>query len=233
MAPAEAPAVGEEPDADGAALRDQPDVAGEERGIGEGLDIDGASRVRVHESLVELQTVTDASPDGRVHDDLLERDVTHLAPGRDQQLAMKWLPYDEGAQVHRAAVTMHAAVGVTTNIVAPEPMKNPPPRRELDPRVEQGSFEFERPRSKPPVEPEPVPEVEPARHSAISCEVKHVERITVDELVELQIFVRNMGNTPLHDVRIVASVPRGLKHRRGEWRHQRVLVRPAAMPGVD
>ena len=173
------------------------------------------SRVRVHESLVELQTVTDASPDGRVHDDLLERDVTHLAPGRDQQLAMKWLPNDEGAQVHRAAVTMHAAVGVTTNIVAPEPMKNPPPRRELDPRVEQGSFEFERPRSKPPVEPEPVPEVEPARHSAISCEVKHVERITVDELVELQIFVRNMGNTPLHDVRIVASVPSELKHRRG------------------
>ncbi len=174
------------------------------------------SRVRVHESLAELQTVTDASPDGRVHDNLLERDIAQLAPGREQQLVMKWMPNDEGAQVHRAAVTMHAAVGVTTNVIAPKPVNDPPPRRDPDPRVEQGSFEFERPQPKPPVEPDPVPEVEPARHPAISCEVKHVERVTVDELVELQIVVRNTGDTPLHDVRIVASVPRELKHRRGD-----------------
>src|SRR6185436_18266745 len=50
VAPPEAAAVGEEPDADGAALRDQPDVAGQERGIGERLDIDGAPRVRIHDA---------------------------------------------------------------------------------------------------------------------------------------------------------------------------------------
>ena len=46
VAESEPPAIREKPDAEGAALRDETDVAGEEGGIGEGLDVDEAPRVR-------------------------------------------------------------------------------------------------------------------------------------------------------------------------------------------
>ena len=175
------------------------------------------SRVRVHESLAELQTVTDANPDGHVHDDLLERDVVRLLAGRDQKLTMQWLPNEEGSQVHRAVVTMHAAVGATNNVVAPEPaVVSDPPRIEPEPLVEPEPFDSEVLQPRKPLPPNPIPVVEPARNPAISCEVKHVTRTTVDEIVELQIVVKNTGDTPLHDVRIVVGIPAELKHRRGD-----------------
>src|SRR5947199_180043 len=46
VAESEPPAIREKPDAEGAALRDETDVAGEEGGIGEGLHVDEAPRVR-------------------------------------------------------------------------------------------------------------------------------------------------------------------------------------------
>ena len=169
------------------------------------------TRVRVHESLAELQTVTDAKPDGRVHDDLLERDVIRLLAGRDQQLSVQWLPNDEGSQVHRAVVTMHAAVGATNNVVAPEPAAVSEP-----PRLEPEPFDSELPQPERPLSLDPVPAAESSRNPAISCNVKHVNRTTVDEIVELQIVVKNTGDTPLHDVRIVVGIPAELKHRRGD-----------------
>ena len=169
------------------------------------------TRVRVHESLAELQTVTDAKPDGRVHDDLLERDVIRLLAGRDQQLSVEWLPNEEGSQVHRAVVTMHAAVGATNNVVAPEPAAVSEP-----PRIEPEPFDPELLQQDQPVPADPVPAAEPSRNPAISCDVKHVNRTTVDEIVELQIVVKNTGDTPLHDVRIGVGIPAELKHRRGD-----------------
>ena len=153
------------------------------------------SLVRVRESLAELQTVTDANPAARINQDALERDVHGLPPSRERRLGVTWLPDAEGSRIHRAAVTMHAAVGVTTNIVAPEPAAVVEPINH--------------------VEPEPM--IEPAikRHPAITCDVKHVERVTVDEIVELEIVVKNTGDTALSDVRILVEVPAELKHRQG------------------
>lgn len=149
------------------------------------------SHVRVRESLSELQTVTDANPAARINHDELERDVRNLPPGRELRLGVTWLPDAEGSRTHRAAVTMHAAVGVTTNVVAPEPAAVVEPMNH--------------------VEPEPVIE----RHPAITCDVKHVDRVAVDEIVELEIIVKNTGDAALSDVRILVEVPAELKHRQG------------------
>ena len=153
------------------------------------------SLVRVRESLAELQTVTDANPAARINHDALERDIHRLPPGRDRRLGVTWLPDAEGSRIHRAAVTMHAAVGVTTNIVAPEPAHI----------VEPMSL----------TEPEPISKPAPEHHPAVTCEVKHVDRVTVDEIVELEILVKNTGDTALSDVRILVEVPSELKHRQG------------------
>ncbi len=165
------------------------------------------SVVRVRESLAELQTVTDANPAARINHDALERDVHNLPPGRDRRLGVTWLPDAEGSRIHRAAVTMHAAVGVTTNVVAPEPAAIIEPTTRVEP-VPMPEPIIERP---PTLERQPTPE----RHPAITCDVKHVDRVLVDEVVELEIVVRNTGDTALSDVRILVEVPAELKHRQG------------------
>ena len=155
------------------------------------------SLVRVRESLAELQTVTDANPPARINHDALEREVHSLPPGRDRRLGVTWLPDAEGSRIHRAAVTMHAAVGVTTNVIA----LDPEPAAVVEPMTH--------------IEPEPMPEPAIKRHPAIACEVKHLDRVTVDEVVELEIIVKNTGDTALSDVRILVEVPAELKHRQG------------------
>ncbi len=157
------------------------------------------SLVRVRESLDELQTVTDANPAARINHDALERDLHGLPPGRERRLGVTWLPDTEGSRVHRAAVTMHATVGVTTNVVAPEPAAVPEPMPRVEPEPE-------------PVIPRP-PTIE--HHPAIECHVKHADRASVDEIVELEIVVTNTGDTALSDVRILVDVPAELRHRQG------------------
>ena len=161
------------------------------------------SLVRVRESLAELQTVTDANPAARINHDALERDLHGLPPGREKRLGVTWLPDAEGSRIHRAAVTMHAAVGVTTNVVAPEPAAVVEPMNHVEPEPT------------PEPAPEPVPEPVPKHHPAITCEVKHVDRVTVNDIVELEIVVKNTGDTALSDVRILVEVPAELKHRQG------------------
>ena len=161
------------------------------------------SLVRVRESLAELQTVTDANPAARINHDALERDLHGLPPGREKRLGVTWLPDAEGSRTHRAAVTMHAAVGVTTNIVAPEPAAVIEPMTRIEPEPT------------PEPAPEPVSKPVPKHHPAITCEVKHVDRVTVDDIVELEIVVKNAGDTALSDVRILVQVPAELKHRQG------------------
>ncbi len=153
------------------------------------------SLVRVRESLAELQTVTDANPAARINHDALERDLHGLPPGRERRLGVTWLPDAEGSRLHRAAVTMHAAVGGTTRVVAHDPTAVVEPMNH--------------------VEPEPIPEPAPERHPAITCDVKHVDRAAVDDIVELEIVVKNTGDTALSDVRILVEVPAELKHRQG------------------
>ena len=85
LAKAETPAVGEQADADGAALRDQPDVAREQRRILEGTQIDEARDVRAHDA----HAVRAA-----------ERDAGLAADGRDLLL----VPAPLGVRFREAAV---------------------------------------------------------------------------------------------------------------------------------
>ncbi|MBC8113923.1 MAG: hypothetical protein H7062_06075, partial [Candidatus Saccharimonas sp.] len=125
------------------------------------------SLVRVRESLAELQTVTDANPAARINHESLERDVHGLPPGRERRLGLTWLPDAEGSRIHRAAVTMHAAVGVTTNVVAPESATVVEPPTRVEPETI--------PKWLPMPDPMPKPTIE--RHPAITCDVKHVDRV--------------------------------------------------------
>lgn len=168
----------------------------------------------VRESLAGLQTVTDANPPARFDqfENALERRVDRLEPGKDQRLELVWRPDTEGIQTYSAIVTVQAAVGATTEIVppvgqqpmpsvAPEPIPVREPEREPEPVFEQE-----------PAPPEPVP---PAKQPALSFEVQNQPRAIVDDLVEFAIVVRNTGELPLHDVRVVAHLPDQLKHRQG------------------
>lgn len=173
----------------------------------------------VRESLAGLETVTDAIPPARVDqfENALERRVDRLEPGKDQRLELVWRPDTEGIRTHSAIITVQAAVGATTEIVppvgqqpmpsvAPEPIPvtpEPIPVREPDPEPEP-VFEQE------PAAPEPPP-----KQPGVSFEVQNQPRAVVDDLVEFAIVVRNTGELPLHDVRVVAYLPDQLKHRQG------------------
>lgn len=168
----------------------------------------------VRESLAGLETVIDAIPPARVDqfENTLERRVDRLEPGKDQRLELVWRPDTEGIRTYSAIVTVQAAVGATTEIVPPvgqQPMPSvapePIPAREPDVEPEP-VFEQE------PAPPEPQP---PPKQPALSFEVQNQPRAIVDDLVEFAIVVRNTGDLPLHDVRVVAHLPEQLKHRQG------------------
>lgn len=163
--------------------------------------------LKVQESLAGLSTVTDAVPPAGVNaiDNMLNRQVQHLEPGKKEKLDLVWRPNAEGKRVHSAVVTANAFVGATTEVVRPV--------------VEQPM---------PSVAPEPIPEREPApepefesiplkqpENPSLSFDVQNQPRATVDDLVEIAIVVRNTGDTPLHHVRVVARLPEHLKHRKG------------------
>lgn len=160
--------------------------------------------ITVREPLVGLDTVTDAIPPARVDpfDNSLERRIQRLEPGRKERLELIWRPDEEGRRIHTARVTIQAAVGATTEIVpavAEQPM----------PSVAPEPMSFQEPQE--PVEPRPIPEPNPR----VSLDVQNQPRATVDDIVEIAILVRNTGDVPLHDVRVVAELPEHLKHRRG------------------
>ena len=184
--------------------------------------------VTVRESLSGLETVTDAIPAARVDqfENALERQVQQLEPGKDQRMELVWRPGKEGKRVHSAIVTVLAAVGATTEIVPPvaeQPMPSvapePIPAREPEPEPEPPAVPEFRP--SPVFEPEPIPEPEPKaepipeKHPGVSIQIQNLPRATVDDLVEIAIIVRNIGDVPLHKVRIVAQVPEHLKHLQG------------------
>jgi len=169
----------------------------------------------VRESLAGLETVTDAIPPARVDqfENALERRVERLEPGKDQRLELVWRPDAEGIRTYSAIVTVQAAVGAITEIVppvgqqpmpsvAPEPIPVKEPEPEPEPVFEQ--------------EPTPAPPPQPApKQPSLSFDVQNQPRATVDDLVEFAIVVRNTGDLPLHDVRVVAHLPEQLKHRIG------------------
>lgn len=170
--------------------------------------------ILVSESLLGLETVTDAIPLARVNskENSLERVIEQLEPGRPKRLETVWRPDSEGSRLHSALVTVQAVVGATTEIVravaeqpmpsvAPEQFSEPVPLFEPEPRFE----------AEPVPEPDPVPET----HPSLSFDVQTLPRATVDDLVEIGIVVRNTGDVPLHAVRVVARLPSQLKHRRG------------------
>jgi hypothetical protein len=184
-----------------------------------------------------LKTVTDAIPPARVvHDrhpeealDLiepgawpksprqdtdsksLERSIEHLDPGKNRKLELTWRPDATGHRTHTAQVIVSAAVGSLTEVV-------PPVQDQSMPSVAPEPIpERERPiEVQPAIEPEPARIVEPEKHPGLSFDVQHQPRAIVEDLVEMNIVVRNTGDVPLHDVRVVAQLPDQLKHRRGQ-----------------
>lgn len=171
--------------------------------------------VDVRESLTNLQTVTDAIPPAHVNrtENTVERRISHLQPGKEPRLELIWRPDSEGLRTHTAMVMVQAAVGATTEVVAPVP-EQPMPSVAPEPVP-----------MRPPREPEPIPEFRPIPMPAVepvsvtqpglSLDVKNVSRATVEDLVEIEIDVRNTGDAVLHDVRVAAQLPDQLKHRKG------------------
>jgi hypothetical protein len=147
--------------------------------------------VRLDESLSDLETVTDAVPPGRIHGDAVRREAHRLQPAGDRRMELTWWPNEEGLRTHRAHVMVQMEVGTTTEVIAPvaeQPM--------------------------PSIDPEPV-RVPPKRLPSLAMDVQYNDRVVVDDLVEIEILLRNTGNLDLHDVRILAELPEQLKHRQG------------------
>ena len=158
---------------------------------------DPVSRIEIKDFLAHLHTVVAADPpalaDSRLdpetgeREKLLHRELPNLLPRESRQLSLDWVPDGKSRQVHRTHVIAHAEVSTSTEIVAPD--------------VTQ-----------------PMPSVPPEQlkhHSAVACDIQHLDRVAVGNVVELEITVRNTGDLKLHGVKVRISVPDQLSHREG------------------
>lgn len=157
------------------------------------------TRIEVDEPLDRLRTVTDATPDGVVEefsDDQtgvrktrVHREIDGLPSGESYEFGLEWIPDGGRKQVHRARVISHAAVSTVTEVTKP-------------PQDQKMSS----------VPPEPLPE----GHSALICDIRYFDAAYVGDEVEVEIIVRNTGNTPLNDVKVEVDVPDQLAHPDGK-----------------
>lgn len=138
-----------------------------------------------------------------------------------------------------ATVVVEAGRDPITTIPEPVP-EDPPVEAPIEPEPPRVRFPRREPiPDRPPVpapaesapieeEPDPAPvaapppttvRIPPRRRApvpAIACRVKSTPTVSLHQVVELQVEVQNTGETPLHNVRIWADVPKALKHRHGE-----------------
>ena len=157
------------------------------------------SRIEVQDSLDQLRMVVAATPDATLEtivspqsgtdQKFLHREIQGLLPGDDYRLALSWVPQGGHRQTYRTRVIAHVAVATTTDVSSPEP----------DQQMSS-------------IPPETVPE----KHPALVCDIRYLEKVRVGDDVELEIAVRNTGNTPLHNVQVKIVVPEQLSHLDGK-----------------
>lgn len=156
------------------------------------------SRIEVDEPLDRLRTVVHATPEGTVQDfsddktgvrkTQVHREADGLSPGETAEFGLAWIPDGGRHQVHHARVISHAAVSATTQVVrAPE-----------EPKVISAP-------------PEKKPE-----HPSFACDVRYLDAVYVGDNVEVEITVRNTGNTQLNNVQVEIGVPDQLAHPDGK-----------------
>ncbi len=160
---------------------------------------DPVQRIEVEERISELQTVVAAEPDGTITDvvdsltgsevQLLRREAEILMPGDSNEFALKWIPNSGRRHFHRARVIAHAAVYAKTDVNEP------------DPDQQMSSI---------------PPELPPEKHPQLACAVQYLDRVYVGDSIELEITVRNTGDTTLHDVQVRIAIPDQLSHPDGK-----------------
>ena len=189
--------------------------------------VDAIPRLEIEDDLTRGEIFLDADPDAematlvdpitKAQREFLHREVHRLGPGERQELLLRWLANDLRHHQRRTRVIAHAAVSAATLV------------------------------SRPPEPDQPMtsipPEAPPEKHPSLACDVQYRERVQVGEDVELEITVRNTGDTALHDVQIQMEIPHQLSHRDGktfvlnagnlpiEGRYQSVLRVSAVRPG--
>jgi uncharacterized repeat protein (TIGR01451 family) len=59
------------------------------------------------------------------------------------------------------------------------------------------------------------PEIPPEKHPAVACDFNYLEQVYVGEEFDLEVTVRNTGDTALHNVQVRLDLPSELAHRDG------------------
>ena len=194
-------------------------------------------RVQIAEPIAPLDVVVDASPAGRVQDDILQREFLRLRPGRERILSLDWQPVSLEPRTHAANIRAEAFVAAVVEIEgasAPlegplEPMSAEVPEQPVRPRrtpLRSARAQDEAPQEPRPERPRPPAPIEqpvdesppvepPQRRAAVDVTVRTARSVPIGEIAELAIEVRNTGDTILRDVRILAQVPQELRHRHG------------------
>ncbi|WP_157605048.1 hypothetical protein [Schlesneria paludicola] len=161
---------------------------------------DSIPRIEIEDFVTRGQTIVGADPDAEMSTltdpatnatyDFLHRELHRLRPGERQELVLKWLANETRHQPRRTRIIAHAAVSAATTV------------------------------SRPPEPDQPMtsvpPEAAPEKHPSLACDVQYLERVRVGDEVELEITVRNTGDTALHDVRVRMELPSQLSHRDGK-----------------
>ncbi len=161
---------------------------------------DSIPRVEVKDQISRLQTVVAANPDALIEtvidaatgleERLLHREIQQLVPGQGQEFVLQWIPNDGRHQFHRTRVVAHAAVATTTEVSQPAETEQPTPTA--------------------------PPEILPEKHPALACDIQYLDKVYVGDEVDLEITVRNTGDTKLHNVQVRIDVPNQLSHRDGK-----------------
>lgn len=205
---------------------------------------DTIRRIQLSEPQPLLPLVTGATPEARLRDSLIDREFRRLRPDRERNLSLAWFARSPGNHQHEARVLAEAVVSATVQVEAPVesvtpapepiveempvevPIAPEPPRARRTPRPEPEPLPAEP--AKIEEEPDPAPVVAPPPTTvkipprkrepvpAVACRVKPTTPVRVNEIIELNVEVQNTGETPLHNVRIWADVPKALRHRHGE-----------------
>jgi hypothetical protein len=145
---------------------------------------DPVTRIEIKDFLSHLHTVVSAEPRALADSSLdpetgerekvLHREISNLIPGETRPLSLGWVPEGRTHQVLRAQVIAHAEVSTSTEVIAPD--------------VAQ-----------------PMPSVPPEQlkhHTAVACDIQHLDRVSVGHELELEITVRNTGDLKLHGVKV-------------------------------
>ena len=169
---------------------------------------DQISRIEVRDFPGQLKTVVGADPEAMTESIVdpvtgtrqktLHRELPPLLPGEERDLTLDWVPTEALPQTQRAQVIAHTEVSTFTRVTRP-PADQPMP-------------------SVPPEQVQHTPSLE--------CDLAHLDRVYLGDEIELEITVRNTGDTTLHDVRVAVEIPEQLSHRSGRT----VVIRAGNLP---